>query len=37
MTDARKNRGMSNGKGDKWYNTPIWDAIEKKKKEKEGK
>lgn len=33
MTDARKNRGLSNGKSDKWYNAPIWDAIEKKKQE----
>ena len=38
MSDARKNRGLSNGKGPNWYNSPLWDAIEKKKqKEKKDK
>ncbi len=37
MSDARKNRGLSNGKGSNWYNAPLWDAIEKKKQEEKKK
>lgn len=34
MSDARAGRGRGNG-GAAYRNSPLWDAIEKKKKEKE--
>lgn len=33
MSGARDGRGAGNGKGDNWYNSPLWDNIEKKKKQ----
>lgn len=33
MTDARKNRGNGNG-GSAYRNSPFWDKIEQKKKDK---
>ena len=36
MTNARKNRGTGN-RGAKNRESSFWDAIEAKKKEKEGK
>lgn len=34
MSDARKNRGNGNGKGENWYNAELWKNIEKSKKTK---
>lgn len=33
MTNARANRGNGNGKNKNWYDSPLWDAIDKKKQE----
>ena len=30
--DSRKGRGMGNQCSAKWYDSPYWDSIEKKKK-----
>ena len=35
MSAARKNRGNGNGKGENWYNSPLWANIEKKKKQQQ--
>ena len=33
-SDARKGRGKGNNYSSKWYDSPLWDAIDKKKKKK---
>ncbi len=33
MSNARQGRGAGNGKGENWYNSPLWANIEKKKKQ----
>ena len=35
MSDAREGRGAGNGKGENWYNSPLWANIEKKKKQQQ--
>ncbi len=35
MSDAREGRGAGNGKNANWYNSPLWDNIEKKKKQQQ--
>ena len=37
MSEARIGRGKGNGNNKNWHNSPLWDNIEKKKKEKENK
>lgn len=31
-SDARAGRGRGNNYTDKWYNSPLWDTVESKKK-----
>lgn len=33
MTDARVGRGAANGGNANWFNSPLWDNIEAKKKQ----
>lgn len=30
---AREGRGMGNGYNENWQNSPLWDSIEKKKRD----
>lgn len=34
---AREGRGQGNGANKNWYNSPLWDNIEKKKREQKEK
>ena len=34
-SNSRANRGAGNGKGENWYNSPLWANIEKKKKQQQ--